>query len=63
VFTGLIEELGRVSGIERSADGATVRIETRLASELSDGESIAMYEDCLTATEVDGATFYAEAMN
>ena len=63
MFTGLIEELGRVSGIERSADGATVRIETRLASELSDGDSIAVNGVCLTATEVDGAAFSAEAMN
>ena len=63
MFTGLIAELGRVAGVERSADGARVRIEASSASELRDGDSIAVNGVCLTATNVDGGSFSAEAMN
>jgi riboflavin synthase len=63
VFTGLIEEMGRVSSVERSPDGARLRIEASFASELRDGESIAVNGVCLTATGVNRGAFSAEAMN
>jgi riboflavin synthase len=63
VFTGLINDLGRVSGIERSPDGARLRIEAASASDLRDGDSVAVNGVCLTATQVDGGAFSAEAMN
>ena len=63
MFTGLIAELGRVSGVERSAAGARVRIEASSASELRDGDSIAVNGVCLTVTNVNGGSFSAEAMN
>jgi riboflavin synthase len=63
VFTGLIAELGRVSSVERSADGARLRIEASSAAELREGDSVAVNGVCLTATDVDGGSFSAEAMN
>ncbi len=63
MFTGLIADLGTVRELERSDDGARVRIGTTLARELRDGDSVAVNGVCLTATEVDGASFTAEAMN
>jgi riboflavin synthase len=63
VFTGLISDLGRVSSVERSADGARLRIEASSAAELHEGDSVAVNGVCLTATEVDGGSFSAEAMN
>jgi riboflavin synthase len=63
MFTGLIAELGRVAGVERSVDGVRVRIEASSASELRDGDSVAVNGVCLTATAVDGGAFSAEAMN
>jgi riboflavin synthase len=63
VFTGLIEDLGTVESIEGSGDGAKLRIATRLAGELSLGDSIAVNGCCLTATAVDGDSFETEAMN
>ena len=63
MFTGLISDLGRVTALERSGDGARVRIETQLAAELNDGDSVAVNGVCLTATRVDGGSFEAEAMN
>jgi riboflavin synthase len=63
LFTGLIDELGRVARIERSPHGARVRIESRFATELRDGDSVAVNGVCLTATEVNAGSFSAEAMN
>ncbi len=63
MFTGLIGEMGRVARIERSPQGARMQIETTFAAELRDGDSIAVNGVCLTATDVDGGSFSAEAMN
>jgi riboflavin synthase len=63
MFTGLIEDLGRVESIDRNSDGAKLRIASRLAGELSLGDSIAVNGCCLTATAVDGDSFETEAMN
>jgi riboflavin synthase len=63
VFTGLINELGQVSSIERSPEGALLRIEAGFTSELRDGDSVAVNGVCLTAVEVDDGSFSAEAMN
>jgi riboflavin synthase len=62
VFTGLIADLGSVRSVERDPDGTTFEISTRLAGELAEGDSIAVNGVCLTATEVDGAGFRAQAM-
>jgi len=63
MFTGLIEDLGTVEAVDRGEDGARLRIATSLASEISDGDSVAVNGCCLTATAVDGNHFETEAMN
>ncbi len=63
MFTGLVKDLGRVAEVERSGEGARLRIGTDLAAELREGDSVAVNGVCLTATAVDGAWFDAEAMN
>ncbi len=63
MFTGLIEDVGSVQSIERTADGARLRITSRLADELALGDSIAVNGCCLTATAVSDGTFETEAMN
>jgi riboflavin synthase len=63
VFTGLIEEVGRVDSVAASADGARLRIATALGSQLEAGDSVAVDGVCLTATSVEAAGFEAEAMN
>jgi riboflavin synthase len=62
VFTGLVAEKGTVAAIERGADGARLRIETPLAAELSEGDSVAVDGACLTATEASGSGFAADVM-
>ena len=62
VFTGLIADLGSVRSVEHAPDGATLQIATRLASELGEGDSVAVNGVCLTATEVRDGSFAAQAM-
>ena len=63
MFTGLIEDVGRVASVESSAEGARLRIETRLSSEIAMGDSVAVNGCCLTATAVNADDFETEAMN
>jgi riboflavin synthase len=62
MFTGLIADLGEVTSLHEDAEGATLEIDTRLAGELGDGDSIAVNGVCLTATEVRANGFAAQAM-
>jgi riboflavin synthase len=63
LFTGLIEDLGTVEAVERTDDGARLRISSSLAVELALGDSIAVNGCCLTATVVEDGVFETEAMN
>jgi riboflavin synthase len=63
MFTGIIKELGTVDAIESSADGARLRIRAELASELGEGDSVAVNGACLTATTVTGEAFEADVMH
>lgn len=63
MFTGLIEDVGRVESVESGGDGTRLRIETALGSELSTGDSVAVEGVCLTATATDESGFETEAMN
>jgi len=62
MFTGLIADVGGVIGLERDDAGAMLRIRTRLAEQLQEGDSIAVNGVCLTAAEVGDESFRAEAM-
>src|ERR1700722_12252989 len=62
MFTGLVADLGSVRELRRDADGARVRIDTRLAGELAAGDSIAVNGVCLTASHVYAGGFDAQAM-
>ncbi len=63
MFTGLIEDLGEVAGVERSTDGVRLRVSSQLAAELREGDSIAVNGVCLTAARADPAEFSADVMN
>jgi riboflavin synthase len=63
MFTGLIEDLGAVKAVERGEEGARLRIATSLASEIAEGDSVAVNGCCLTATAVTADSFETEAMN
>jgi riboflavin synthase len=63
VFTGLIEDLGRVEAVERTDDGVRLTVATPLATELRDGDSVAVNGVCLTAVGVRGDRFGADVMH
>ena len=52
MFTGLVQSLGRVASHERSDGGVVVEIDTELAGELAEGDSVAVNGVCLTATAI-----------
>ena len=60
MFTGLIEAVGHVTGLQPTSSGFRVRIRTRLAPELKLGESIAVNGVCLTVTVADGELMHAD---
>ena len=59
VFTGLIEDVGTVTAVERVPQGARLSVRTRLAG-LTHGSSIAVDGVCLTAVELAGDRFTAD---
>jgi riboflavin synthase len=61
MFTGIIEELGRVSAIEKRGEDARIVIEARTVTEgSSDGDSISVNGVCLTALDVKPDSFAAD---
>src|SRR5262245_34153862 len=60
MFTGLIEAVGTVSELTRTASGFRMAIRTTMASELRQGESVAVNGVCLTATTCDESGWYAD---
>jgi riboflavin synthase len=63
MFTGLVEDLGVVVAVDRTAAGAALTVESRLARELGEGDSIAVNGVCLTATGICGDRFGADVMH
>ena len=63
MFTGLVGDLGRISALERSGDGALITVESALAGELREGDSVAINGVCLTAVRVAQDRFSAQVMN
>lgn len=63
MFTGLIEEIGTITAIEKSGDGALVTIAAHTVLEdVSHGDSISVSGVCLTATSFDSTHFVAVVM-
>jgi riboflavin synthase len=61
MFTGIIEELGRVRSFEKRGEGARLSIEARSVTEgTHEGDSIAVNGVCLTAIDVNRDSFAAD---
>jgi riboflavin synthase len=63
VFTGLVEDLGTVAAVHATADGVRLTLETPLARQLAEGDSIAVNGVCLTAVGICGERFGADVMH
>ena len=61
MFTGIIEELGRIASLEKLEQGMRLNISCSLvASDTRDGDSIAVNGVCLTALNVTPSSFSAD---
>ena len=61
MFTGIIEELGRVRSVEKRGEGVRMTVEARTVTEgTREGDSIAVNGVCLTALEVSRESFAAD---
>jgi riboflavin synthase len=61
MFTGIIEELGRVRSLEKRGEGVRIRLEARVVAEgTREGDSIAVNGVCLTALDVEKGSFAAD---
>lgn len=63
MFTGLIEEVGRIAAIDAAGDRARVVVEARtVVDDLPLGASIAVDGVCVTATEITPSSFAVDLM-
>ncbi|MFT4084896.1 MAG: riboflavin synthase [Nocardioides sp.] len=63
MFTGIVEELGTVAGIEQQGDAVRLRIEAaRVLADAAPGDSIAVNGCCLTVAARDQDTWTADVM-
>ncbi len=61
MFTGIIEELGRIRAIEKRGEGARLVVEAQVVTnETHEGDSIAVNGVCLTAVDVCADSFSAD---
>ena len=58
MFTGIIEELGKIAAVENHAAGARIVVAAEVVtSDIHNGDSIAVNGVCLTAVDVSPASF------
>src|SRR5687767_8111214 len=62
MFTGIIDAIGEVRGVEPLGEGRRLRLAAPWAGELAIGESVAVDGCCLTVVERDGGVFAVEAV-
>lgn len=61
MFTGIIEELGRVISLEKRGDGAKIKVSApAVARDTGEGDSIAVNGVCLTAIDIAPDSFAAD---
>lgn len=63
MFTGIIEEVGRVQAVRRGARSAVLQIAAQAVTvDLNIGDSVAVNGVCLTVTELSSSGFAADVM-
>ena len=64
MFTGIIEELGTITAVEKGAKSARLTIKAEMIfGDMKLGDSIAVNGVCLTVTDFNHNTFSADVMN
>jgi riboflavin synthase len=60
MFTGLIEGVGEITEVKPTPGGFRLRVDTSLAPELSNGDSLAVSGVCLTVISADPSGIHAD---
>ena len=63
MFTGLVADLGTIAEVHSTTDGVRLAIESPLAGDLREGDSVAVNGVCLTAVGLCGDRFGADVMH
>lgn len=64
MFTGIVEEIGKVKSIKKGAKSVSLSLGgTLIFSDLKLGDSVAVNGICLTVTSIKGNVFTADVMN
>lgn len=64
MFTGIVEEMGTIAGIQKGAKSAVLTIQAeKVFSDIHIGDSIALNGVCLTVISFNGNTYTADVMN
>lgn len=64
MFTGIIEELGKIKSLEKHTEGARIKISAKVVTVDSvDGDSIAVNGVCLTVIDLKSDSFAADVSN
>lgn len=64
MFTGIVEEMGTIAGIQKGAKSAVLTIQAeKVFSDIHIGDSIALNGVCLTVTSFSGNTYTVDVMN
>ncbi|MFD0977290.1 riboflavin synthase [Salinimicrobium gaetbulicola] len=62
MFTGIVEELGEIKGLERTGDNLNITVEAKLAPELKIDQSVAHNGVCLTVVNIEDNTYTVTAI-
>lgn len=62
MFTGIVQDVGTISKIEKGNGAMRFRIATALAEKMAPGNSVSVNGVCLTAAEVEGMQFASALM-
>ncbi|MCE3011989.1 MAG: riboflavin synthase, partial [Proteobacteria bacterium] len=62
MFTGLIQDTGKIVSVTENREGREFVIETNLASQIKIDDSVATNGVCLTATQITDSTFRCQAI-
>ncbi|MEU3269477.1 riboflavin synthase [Saccharomonospora sp. NPDC006951] len=64
MFTGIVEELGEITGVEQLPDGARLTVRGPLVTtDAKHGDSIAVSGVCLTVVDVEGENFTVDVVH
>ena len=62
MFTGLVQDCGTVTAINKNSESAIIEIKTNLANQLAVGDSVSVNGVCLTAININSDQFTADVM-